>query len=523
MANTAGAKPTPSRKAVSNFSGPGMNRAGRKPVSVLLLLLILSAGGWNSCTKADIIKEVPIQRTDGYRGIWYADLASDDEFRYVYYSGGLGTYTAKHRPSAYYSKEAEKTFFVYGGVADDGESLQQMISWFDHQNGTLPEPVAILDRKTGDAHDNPSISLDKDGNIWIFASSHGRQRSSYIYKSGKPYSIDSFELMSETNFSYPQPWYIRNRGFLFLHTRYVDGRHLYWSTSRDGTEWDSPRKLAAIDEGHYQISWIHQDKVGTAFNYHPASDAGGNWDNPENPGVNPSASGTNNRTNLYYIETADFGQTWRTADGTVIEPPITSADSPALVRDYNREGLLVYLKDMAFDAEGRPVLLYLTSHGSESGPGNDPRTLRTAFWQDGQWRFGEITTSDNNYDSGSIYVESDGAWVVLAPTGVGPQPYNSGGEICRWVSSDQGRTWKNIAAITYSSKYNHNYVKKPVNGQEDFYGFWADGHARMKSPSRIYFSSKNGTVYRLPEKINSELVLPERVFSQPKNISGDNR
>ena len=52
-------------------------------------------------------------KDDGYRGIWFT-LGQKSEFGDKY-SGGLGTYTANHVPMAIYAKEANKTFFVYGG------------------------------------------------------------------------------------------------------------------------------------------------------------------------------------------------------------------------------------------------------------------------------------------------------------------------------------------------------------------------------------------------------------------------
>jgi len=474
---------------------------------ILMSALLLSCGDKNAPSEIDTAR-----RMDGYRGIWHADMESEDEYRYIYYSGGLGTYTAKHRPNAIYSEEAGKTFFCYGGVSEDGERLVQMVSYFDHRRGTVPKPVALLDKDTGDAHDNPSILLDNDGFIWIFASAHGRARYAYIYKSREPYSIDSFEEVSKTNFSYPQPWYIEGRGFLFLHTLYIDGRQLYWSTSPDGVSWSDSRKLSTIDEGHYQVSWKHDSTVGTAFNFHPSSDRAGNWDNPENPGENPALSGANNRTNLYYIETDDFGETWRTAAGEILQTPLTSPDSPALVHDYFSEGLLVYLKDIAFDEAGNPLILFLTSLGSESGPQHDPRTWRTAYWDGVKWKLSEITTSDNNYDAGSISVDGDGLWTVIAPTGTGPQPYNCGGEVELWLSADKGMSWERSRAVTSGSEYNHSYVKKVVNAQDDFFAFWADGHGRHKSESRLYFAGKNGDVFKLPENMTEESAKPEPVF-----------
>lgn len=46
------------------------------------------------------------QRDDGYRGIWYMNQPSGDEYVYKY-SGGLGTYCAKHNPFAVYCPQVD--------------------------------------------------------------------------------------------------------------------------------------------------------------------------------------------------------------------------------------------------------------------------------------------------------------------------------------------------------------------------------------------------------------------------------
>ena len=55
------------------------------------------------------------KKTDGYRGIWYFNQRIGGEYVYKY-SGGLGTYCAKHKPFAVYCPKVQKTFFCYGGV-----------------------------------------------------------------------------------------------------------------------------------------------------------------------------------------------------------------------------------------------------------------------------------------------------------------------------------------------------------------------------------------------------------------------
>lgn len=127
-------------------------------------------------------------KDDGYRGIWYYNQPTKDEYKYKY-SGGMATYPQQHAPIAIYSKQANKTFFCYGGTTTTGKrSLLHMIAYYDHATGTVPRPTILLDKQTDDAHDNPTMQIDDDGHIWIFSSSHGAGRPSYIHRSSKPSS-----------------------------------------------------------------------------------------------------------------------------------------------------------------------------------------------------------------------------------------------------------------------------------------------------------------------------------------------
>jgi len=443
------------------------------------------------------------QKDTGYRGIWYMNQPSGDEYVYKY-SGGLGTYCAKHKPFAVYCEKVDKTFFCYGGTTtDSNRQLLHMVSYFDHKTETVPRPTVLLDKKTGDAHDNPVIAVDDRGFIWVFSTSHGTSRPSYIHRSKRPYDIDEFELVQATrmdrgkrvpitNFSYVQAWHVPNRGFICFFTRYgyPAARTICCMTSADGIEWSEWQRLAAIDQGHYQISAVGRARAGSAFNYHPEG-KGLNW-----------------RTNLYYVETRDFGKTWHTVDGRPLELPLTEMDNAALVHDYRSEGLNVYLKDIRYDEHDRPVILYLTSGGYEAGPKNDPRTWTIARWTGNEWDRRPVTVSDNNYDMGSLSLGDDGTWRIIAPTETGPQPYNPGGEMAMWASTDQGRGWKKVKQLTAGSERNHTYARRPVNAHPGFYAIWADGHGRKPSESNLYFCNRAGDVYILPSEMEDEFVQP---------------
>ncbi|MBT3273695.1 MAG: hypothetical protein HN368_11100 [Spirochaetales bacterium] len=468
-------------------------------------------------------------RDSGYRGIWYFNQPSGDEFAYKY-SGGLGTYCAKHRPIAIYRPEVDKTFFCYGGCDTDAHlkyttdeladghafersrpgMLKHMIGFYDHAHHSVPRPTVLLDKGTADAHDNPVMAIDDQGYIWVFSTSHGASRPSYIHKSARPYSIDEFELVPAewdggqgiekiSNFSYMQPWFVPGRGFIAFLTRYHNPvvRTIGYITSGDGFLWSAWKPLAIMSEGHYQVSevWSHKDEVraGTAFNYHPGS--------------------VNLRTNLYYMETRDFGTSWHTVSGTALELPLDDIESEALVFDFASEGKLIYMKDISYDASGRPVILYVESTGYESGPGPGARRWMTAGWNGSEWELRRVTDSDNNYDTGCLHIQDDETWMVIGPTEVGPQPYNPGGEIAMWRSDNRGLTWSRLAQLTSGSERNHTYARRPLNAHPDFLAMWADGNPRKPSISRLHFAGDDGKVYRLPLSIHGENMAPERLDS----------
>lgn len=435
-------------------------------------------------------------RMNGYKGIWFTlgqFSAYGDK-----YSGGLGTYTSSHIPIAIYSRERERTYFIYGGTtASDQKHLLIMMSYYDHKKGVVPKPVIVLDKQgVDDPHDNASISIDERGFVWVFVSGRNTSRPGMIFKSRKPHSIDNFEKIRQAEMTYPQPWWNKGRGFLYLFTKYTNGRELYWSTSSDGIVWEPDQKLAGMG-GQYQVSNQWKDKVVTVFNYHP----GGNVDK---------------RTNIYLLQTSDMGKSWQTVEAKNVSAPLINKLNEALVKDFEKEGKLVYLNDLNFDREGNPVILCIVSKGFQPGPAGNPREWTIAHWKNNKWNFSKVCESTHNYDMGSLYVEN-GRWQVIGPTETGPQQYGTGGEMASWSSGDEGKTWKKESMLTVKSTRNHSYARRPMNAHEDFYAFWADGDADKLSESRLYFSNKKGTkVWMLPYDMDHD-------FQRPIEVKQNNR
>ncbi|MBR0057574.1 MAG: glycoside hydrolase family 88 protein, partial [Kiritimatiellae bacterium] len=383
------------------------------------------------------------RKADGFRGIWYYNQPSGDEYVYKY-SGGMGTYCAGHIPMAVYSRDADKTFFCFGGTDGRNTTLLQCVSYFDHRTGLLARPTVVFDKHTVDAHDNCVINLDDRGYIYVFSASHGKDRPSAIARSENPYDISKFKVVWEGNFSYPQPFYFPGRGFLFLHCWYMAGRsNCLMTGSEDGTRWSGRSLLARFNSGHYQRAWQFVPegpqpnaaaKVGVAFDQHPKG-KGLNW-----------------RTDVFYMESDDFGETWRNAAGEALALPLDRRDNPALALSYADKSRNVYIKGVKFDPQGRPVVLYTVSRGYRAGPEDGPREWKLAKWTGAEWR--EIDTgirSDSNYDFAELYVDGERDWRIIGASETGPQPYNPGGEIAAWISHDAGETWSFEKALTSGS------------------------------------------------------------------------
>lgn len=458
-----------------------------------LVFLILFA---STVAKAQTPQGRNNQSVPGYKGIWFT-LGQFSQFGDKY-SGGLGTYTAHHMPMAVYAPKVKKTFFVYGGTTSvDEKYLLCMIGSFDHKTKMVSMPVVVHDKQgVDDPHDNPSLMLDSNGYIWVFVSGRNTRRLGYKYKSVKPYDISVFEQVTEEEMTYPQPMFIEGHGYFHFFTKYTGVRELYFETSADGKTWTEDKKLAGIKapryekSGHYQVSNRAGDRIFTFFNWHPD----GNVDK---------------RTNVYYVETRDFGKTFQTAAGEQLELPLERIDSPSRVMDYESDKKNVYLCDAIADASGNPVCLYVTSDGHEPGPKNGIREWRILFRRGDKWIESRVGESDHNYDMGSVFIDGK-TWRVVAPTDAGPQAHGSGGEVVIWESVDNGMTWKRSTQITRDSERNHNYVRRVVNGRSPFKYLWADGDPYKFGPSYLYIGDKKGNAYRLPYDMTTPQAVLER-------------
>jgi hypothetical protein len=449
---------------------------------------------------------------DGFYGIWYAVGATGNQYAYKY-SGGLGTYTHQTAPFAIYAEDVNRTFFLYGGTDGTNNVLKNYISYFDHGTGLLARPREIRHVGGNDNHKNAVLTIDDDGYLNVFGNSHGNSGSGNYYKSTTPYSITEFNEIplpgsvfnnnsGAVKLAYSNSFHVPGSGLMLVYNEYDDGRAAHFATSTNGTTWVEG-ELFDTEQGHYTLARQNGSTISVTADYH----RNGSLDH---------------RTNLYYVQTNDFGQTWTNVSGTALTLPLTTRNNAALVHDYFAENQMVYMKDIDYDASGNPILLYLTvsdadNLGYNPGPKPGGRTLNTAYWTGGQWQIRQALLTDHNYDHGELTVETDGTWRITAPFIDGPQQYGTGGEVGVWTSSNQGQSWQLLDQLTENSLFNHTYVRHVVDAHDGFYDYWADGNAFAQSASRLYFTTKDGNVYRMPRHFTGDFAAPELVtdFSIP--------
>lgn len=423
-------------------------------------------------------------RDDGYRGVWYSIAKGSN----VAYSGGLGTYPPHVGPMAVHAPKANKTFFVYGGAGAGGKGLRIMASYYDHASGVLPRPTIVRDCGTfDDAHANPALCIDGEGYLWVFAARR-HTFAGKLYRSDKPYDTSAFAEVRDID-AYPQPWWTREGGFTLVYTRYTGGRENYWQTSRDGTRWSDEGKLTT--GGHYVKSYMQGRSLMVACDWHPTS--------------------SDDRTNLYFMRSDDFGKTWSAADGKALTPPLEFPENGALVREYKSQKKYVFINDVKADPSGKPLILYVVSQSGAYGPGpkGDPRELTLARWDGRKWLYSVVAKVDHNYDFHNMHVDSDGGLTIVGPTLPGPQPSWCGGEMAMWTSSDGGDTWKLRRQLTAASASNHTFARIPLEPDSGFFAFWADGDPSKPSDSRLYFATREGKVFRMPQRMAQDFAEPE--------------
>lgn len=419
------------------------------------------------------------------QGVWYTPGTAEgyargitdypaEKYACVYpgkptvYSGPMATYCAWHRPMAIYAAEVDKTFFVFG---DPDNS--PAISSYDHGQKTFAAPVVLGTNPNGDAHRNPTILINGKGIITVYFGAHGHPTR--VVRSVRPYDIAEWTPAAtiEEKTSYPQPWEL-TAGEIFVSYRSSPPAWCYRKSTDGAASWSPETKL--VDFSGTSIYAVTIAETGTfPRKIHIAwSRMGGGT--PEE--IRTKALWAR-RYNVYYACSDDGGTTWKKSDGSRYTLPIDEARAEK-VFDSAAHG--VWLKDIQLDRQGNPYLLFVDA---------DVTTYQCMWKVAGLsfkgWTMADVVESDHMYDDGALAILSDDDFRIWGPAGVS-QPYEDGGEIEEFRSTDRGATWTRTGRLTGGSRFSHNHAKTVFNHQkDDFRVFWSYGDSNYPPETRNVF------------------------------------
>jgi hypothetical protein len=558
-----------------------------------------------SCDNLSEFSVTQFKTVNGFNGMPYAegegytiDVDADGNPEDVpKYSGNMATYTAKHSPSAV--RKGLFTYFTYSGeVPLDGFELDNSkigttgangcyfagtaqfknaqgaapalgiyVSRYNHVTGRVAKPVLVHMKCINDAHDNAVIGVDANNYVYVLVAGRAEARGNFIYRSASADSIDGFiDVTPATDnyldhfndlaqaagkgrpflgdayrgINYPKMYWIDEPSdqspgyFRLVYTIYcfmAEGvtcqrnRQLY--TAKMNVEGDQVSiqdiKPLAAYKGHYAVAYGRGRDVAVAFNFHPNIDL-------------------NDRTNLYYMHSADGGETWLDALNQEVSLPVVSPGGlgQVAVREYydtQYPGPItqrIYLKDINFTGTGlnkMPTILYVGSVSADYVPSKDvDHYLAKARWTGRSWVQRRLTSAiDHNYSSGMLFLGEDNYRVFYPHTDEAMNNALAGGAVA-YVDTGAADdvtgtptlvTEKVIDPRNGSSTYltdlcEFNYIKPVLNGGDDLVGILSGGnmyHYNKIAP--LFIIDLYGGVRRLPTSFSDDEVIGGEVTPKP--------
>lgn len=414
-------------------------------------------------------------------GIWHVSGAKTrlSPTATTVYGGPHATYCAWTRPMAVYGPEVDKTFFAFGNREN-----APVVCFYDHAERRFAPAVRVGSNPNMDAHRNPHLVIDEEGLLYIFYGSHCTD--TVAVRSARPYDIEAWVDLGlvASRSSYPQPWQVREDEIIVLYRGggTHDATEAIVRSTDGGATWGEPSHFIATPpkNGCYGVSVAAAGPFPRRLHFVWSVTRGDWWQ----------------RYHVYYAWSDDGGETWKRTDGEPYDVPITEETSDIIFEsDVPDRG--VWLKDIQVAPDGSPCALFVDGHTL-----NYECAWRFGRLRDGQWRFSQIATSDHMYDCGALVLLAEDDFRLYGPTTVS-QPYEDGGEIEEWRSTDGGETWENTRHLTSGSAHSHNHVKAVHGGgRDDFRVFWCYGDARIPPDTTDVDLFRFGEALDAPERMD---------------------
>ena len=301
-----------------------------------------------------------------------------------------------------------------------------VVGAYDNRSGAMH--TAIVGHLWHDDHGSPSILVEPDNRLTVFYSGHNGH-DMYFKTSLRPEDISAWgpiervptNVVGRDGHTYPNPVILpgeSNRLWLFW--RGGDYSQDYATRSIDGT-WTHARRLIATpgQRPYVKVASDDSNQIGLAFtNGHPRE----------------------RLTSIYYAVYRN-GSLWR-ANGHWIKRlshgPIVPAQA-SLVYDAHQTGVSAWVWDTAFDAHGRPVVIYATF------PSVGNHVYWYAHWNGRRWERHFLTfagpsispdTLERQYSGGLTLDHGDPSIVYLS------RQLHGWFDIEKWTTPNGGWSWR---------------------------------------------------------------------------------
>jgi len=316
-------------------------------------------------------------------------------------------------------------------VAYQGPGYDPYLCAYTESTKTWSAPIKIGTNPLSlDAHGAPSLFFDSEGRLHVIFGSHvGPMLHVRMAEPGNIYEwVEGEDL--DTNGTYPQAVETTAGIGVFFRTWPHNWmlRQSYETT--EGLEFDPTAMI--LQEG--PTSGYYADfRAGSDGKVHAA------WVRLDRQ---LAPSNLQSRFDAYYMY-RDLDGVWRNAEEETVTVPMTPDEAVAKCRIYRSQSLADATNEITVkeDASGRPCVLFLRG----SGAGDGRFTWRFMRHNGADWKSTDIVKTDHYFDSGAVRPLPNGdleAYLVSDESDVPGSLPGRGGGIGRWVSTNNGATWR---------------------------------------------------------------------------------
>jgi len=345
-------------------------------------------------------------------------------------------------PTAFhYNGLHDRTYFVY--LSD---TFEHRILYYDHDSQSWSSSVKVADCVENDLHENPAITIDNGGYIYVFYNAHGNMR---MKKSTNPEDITSWgSAIDPTDGygTYPKCFVDSSNTIYLLHMHHGSDSPnvLAFTKSTDGgNTWANETIVVNLGSDYcYAFKAIidSSDTIHLAFSIYDSSES--------------------SRRDVFYMQSTDGGDTWQKADGTSISIPAGEGD---VDKAYDSVGFCQGF-DLVIDSNNYPIMAY-----------SDDKVYGIVRWNGSTWESHSLGVStDDVFNNIRLQVISDTtyrAWLFTDASISG-----RGGELKVYETTDNGANWTKIKDVTTDSPLLHRNITIPEDYNSEIEAIWNYGN-----------------------------------------------